>query len=231
MDFGSNSAPPHALPDRTTPAPQTQCTPAKLDPLNLKTEPRFGFLAPTSAPLRLTQSHPTTASNPVYPTPTRSPLPKKYLPPNLFTKIKPRQFGFQSLALFPPPSRATRFPPPSVPTPMYSSHAMLFKCELKALCISLAESEPQRLDFGFWLHSHTTHESGVFGLWLCFSSLAWLAITNLFRVGIISYILSLRALEGLCQLRTQLRHSRPPRPTPASAPSNRLPINGLGTIP
>ena len=89
LDFGSNSAPPHALPDCTTPAPQTQCTPAKWDPLYLKTtppmlrwpktEPRrlgFGFWLQLSPPLRIARSHPTTTSNPVNPTKIRSPVPE-----------------------------------------------------------------------------------------------------------------------------------------------------------
>jgi hypothetical protein len=61
------------------------------------------------------------------------------------------------LALFPPPSRATHFPPPSPPTLMYPSPAMLPKYELNTPYISLAKSEPQWLDFGCWLHSHTMH--------------------------------------------------------------------------
>ena len=39
LHFGSNSAPLHALPDRTTPLPQTQCTPAKWDFLYPKMNP------------------------------------------------------------------------------------------------------------------------------------------------------------------------------------------------
>ena len=126
LTFGSKNQPSHLAHHWiASPPHQTYRTPPQWGPLYpkapsphvslTKTKPwhlGFGF-GTNQCPSRLTQWHPPTASNAVYPTPTRSPLRKKEPPRISFTKTEPRQFSFQFLAQ---PSCATqsRTPRPQI---------------------------------------------------------------------------------------------------------------------
>ena len=78
--------------------------------LSAKTEPQwlgFGFWLQLAPPLRLTQSHHPTTSNPVYPTPIWSSLPENEPPHVSFAKTEPQRLGFWPFGSPSPPPRAT----------------------------------------------------------------------------------------------------------------------------
>jgi hypothetical protein len=108
-DTGKSNQPPLCIPAKEPPPPPlSYASPTPPRSLLPKAEPFpmfcllkpspgslvFGFLAPTSPPSCHAQSHHPTVSNPVYPTPTRSPLPEKQPPCILLAKAEPRQLSF-----------------------------------------------------------------------------------------------------------------------------------------
>jgi hypothetical protein len=100
--------------------PSTRKTaPLRLVHQNRAPAARFLVLAPASAPSRLTQSHSPTASNPVYPTPTGSPLCKKQPHRISFSETEPWQLGFHFLAQPSHPSCATQSRTPTTSNPIY----------------------------------------------------------------------------------------------------------------
>ena len=106
----TNPPPPScSLPDTPTTLSQVLPTPTRsLLPKSeaprvsfAKTEPQrlsCDFWPQQVPPSRVTQSHPLTTSNLVYPTPFRFPLPKSEAPCVSFAKTEPRRLGFGLLA-------------------------------------------------------------------------------------------------------------------------------------
>ena len=132
MHFGSNSAPLHALPDRTTPLPQTQCTPAKWDSLYPKMNPPtllWPKPSPNGSVLDCRSNSALLAHCPIAPPhhlkpsvclPNRISSARKRTPPTLrWPKLSPGgsvlDFGFNSA-------------PPLAHCPIPPHHLLLAKC-------------------------------------------------------------------------------------------------------
>ena len=160
--FGPPNPPPSRAGRSPPPSPQT---PAYAAPIGspvpekrflrvsfAKAEPPrlgFAFMATTSPPSRLTQSHPTTTSTTAYPAPIGSPLPEKKPPRVSFAKTEPPQLGFAFLATTSTPLHLAQSHPPTTSTPAYPAPIGSPLPERKPLRVSFAKAEPPRLRFGF----------------------------------------------------------------------------------